>query len=482
MFPLSRLLPLLALLALFVLPFAVPFAVPFALSAVGGASWAAPAAGEWKGLVPACGTRSAPAPAEGGGTTVTYTPCSTCDLAQLVKSVLDFVWKYVALTGVALMLMIGGFQMVVGGLGGSATGYQKGLGTIKNAFLGLAIVFFAWLAIDTVIKFLAKQSLTGGTPAILFKDERMPLVPVSDIPSTDSPISSTETLYGPWNQIKCTKLDPIPVTTKPPPQTAAGQTVTQAFGAGCACQTAPAAVAYAASEFGMGACEGVQTCHPLIRENLENAARNPEGSALNVPVGGDICIGNRLTGFAGPIQETVTRYNLDPEYFQAFLMTESRGDPRAVSPRYAYGIGQLLVPTARGIPEFRSQLAGMTDQDVANWLLVGDNGVKAAGAYLRGCLNRFGGNRRRAEACYNGGPGANMPSIHCNGQTTGVMRWECPYDSFGPNGATCWGGDGTQCRRNTGFQETRNYGAIVDRFEREIEQGACKPMAPTTPL
>ncbi len=167
----------------------------------------------WQGLVPKCGTKSAAAPAEGGGgaTTVTYTPCSTCDLAALVKGVLDFVWKYVVLTGVALMLMIGGFQMVTGALSGSAASHQKGLATIKNAFIGLAIVFFAWLAIDTVIKFVAQQSLTGGGPAVLFERGGAP------VPDLDDSISSTETAYGFWNQLKCAKLNPVPVTTKPPP-------------------------------------------------------------------------------------------------------------------------------------------------------------------------------------------------------------------------------------------------------------------------
>ncbi|OHA03837.1 MAG: hypothetical protein A3J10_04360 [Candidatus Sungbacteria bacterium RIFCSPLOWO2_02_FULL_54_10] len=429
----------------------------------------------WQGLVPSCGGTPTEQPGEGGSTVRTYTPCDTCHLVALIKNLLDFVWKYVALTGVALMLMIGGFQMVVGGISGSATGHQKGLGTIKNAFIGLAIVFFAWLAIDTVIKFVAQQSLTSGTPAVPFLgSNRGGSAATDDFGSTPSPQMG----FGPWNQLKCTKLKPVEVTTRPPPKTAAPQSVAQAFGSGCACQTSPAAVAQAT--FGSGACEGINTCHPLIRQNLENAARNPEGEALNVPIGGDVCVDRRLSAFSAPIQEVVTRYNLDPEYFQAFLMTESRGNPSAVSPKQAYGIGQLLVPTARGIPEFRSQLAGMTDQQVANWLLVGDNGVRASGAYLRGCLNRFGENRRRAEACYNGGPGANAPSVHCNGQTTNVMRWECPYDSFQPNGTTCWGTDGVGCRRNIGFQETRNYGAIIQRFESQIEQGTCRPMA--TPI
>lgn len=211
--PLSRLIPFLALCALFVLPFAVPFVA----STVGEASWdAGLAATEQslleKGLVPACGTKSLPVSAEGGDTTVTYTPCSTCHFVQLIKNVLDFVVKYVTLAGVALMLMVGGFQMVAGGLGGSAAAHQKGIHTIKNAFIGLAIVLFAWLAIDTIIKFIAgRGSVLSTTPAELPKrvDGGLQEGPLGVIapPSIE---------YGPWNEIKCTELGPVSVTSLPP--------------------------------------------------------------------------------------------------------------------------------------------------------------------------------------------------------------------------------------------------------------------------
>lgn len=170
-------------------------------------------AAEWPGLVPACGkTPEAVTDTTTGATTRVYTPCSTCDFAVLVKTVLDFVWYYVALAGVALMLMVGGFRMVTGAIGGSATAHQKGLATIKNAFIGLAIVLFAWLAVDTVIKFIAQQSLTSGSPAKLPKriDSGLQEGPLGVIAP-----ASVE--YGPWNEIKCTGLDPIKVVTKPLP-------------------------------------------------------------------------------------------------------------------------------------------------------------------------------------------------------------------------------------------------------------------------
>lgn len=170
-------------------------------------------AAEWIGLVPTCGATPARVVGTGGETTRTYTPCSTCDLAKLVKNTLDFVVKNVALAGVALMLMVGGFQMVAGGLGGSASPYQKGKDTIKNAFIGLAIVLFAWLAVDTIIKFIAQQSLTSGSPAKLFENEPG----AGEIVDPEFSISSREIGYGVWNKIKCTKSEPVKVVTKPPP-------------------------------------------------------------------------------------------------------------------------------------------------------------------------------------------------------------------------------------------------------------------------
>lgn len=425
------------------------------------------AAEGWTGLVPACGTRTESPTAADGSKTTTYTPCSTCDFVVLVKQVLDFVWKYVALAGVALMLMVGGFQMITGALGGSATAHQKGLATIKNAFIGLAIVLFAWLAIDTIIKFIAQQSLTSGGPAELFQD-----APGAPIPDPDNSISSTEVAYGFWNQIKCTKLEPVKVVTKPPPKSALGGTIAQALGSQYVC---PEGVT-------SHIANGIDVCDPIIKQNLENNAKNPEGSTFRTSQGKNICIDRALTRFSDPINEwtkTAQFSNEEKNMFQALLIKESSGrENPPINSAGVVGLGQVLPSTARENSELKSVLGGMTNLEVRNWLKIGANNVRASVAVLKDCMNRNSGNRQRALACYNGGQYANADSVHCNGKSTGATRWECPYDSFKSDGKTsCWPATSSnECRKNTGYQETRDYVPAIEKMAKEINDGKCDPL------
>ena len=98
-------------------------------------------------LVPECSSISV------GGKTVTNV-CTICDLFKLIQNILNFAWIYITFPVAALMLAIGGFMMLVPGLSGEkgAGSYSKGKKIITNALLGVAIVFLAWLGIDTLMK------------------------------------------------------------------------------------------------------------------------------------------------------------------------------------------------------------------------------------------------------------------------------------------------------------------------------------------
>lgn len=110
-------------------------------------------------------------------------PCTPCHIFLLVQNLLNFVWKWIAIPLATLMLVYGGFLMIVPGIGGekSATALTKGKKVITNALVGILIVFFAWLVIDTIIKMLVDPTTIGsGRTAELLKG------------------------LGPWNEIKCT--------------------------------------------------------------------------------------------------------------------------------------------------------------------------------------------------------------------------------------------------------------------------------------
>ena len=131
-------------------------------------------------------------------------PCGVCEIFTLVKRVLDFIYYYVATPVAAIMLLYGGFLMATAALWGADP--TKGKKVLANALIGVLITFFAWLAIDTIIKLVANQSLTSDTPAVLF-----PAGEVSD----DFGIDTSK--YGPWNEVKCKATAPVIFLAPPKP-------------------------------------------------------------------------------------------------------------------------------------------------------------------------------------------------------------------------------------------------------------------------
>ena len=103
----------------------------------------------------------------------------------------------------------------------------------------------------------------------------------------------------------------------------------------------------------------------------------------------DAPAGSDLTALA---TAAARRHHLDPALVLALVQVESAFQPRAVSPKGARGLTQLMPATAREM--------GVTDvlDPVQNL----DGGAR----YLSWLLNRYGGDLRRALAAYNAGPGA----------------------------------------------------------------------------
>lgn len=92
------------------------------------------------------------------------------------------------------------------------------------------------------------------------------------------------------------------------------------------------------------------------------------------------------------IEETATRYQLDPRLLEAVVEVESARRADAISPKGARGLAQLMPATARRL--------GVTDpHDPA------DN-LDGAARYLVWLINRYQGNLRLALAAYNAGEGA----------------------------------------------------------------------------
>ena len=85
------------------------------------------------------------------------------------------------------------------------------------------------------------------------------------------------------------------------------------------------------------------------------------------------------------------KYGIDPKLLHQMIKTESGYNPRALSPRGAQGLMQLMPPTAK-------------EMGVRDAFDPGQN-IEGGAKYISGLLKQYGGDVTRALAAYNWGPG-----------------------------------------------------------------------------
>jgi soluble lytic murein transglycosylase-like protein len=91
------------------------------------------------------------------------------------------------------------------------------------------------------------------------------------------------------------------------------------------------------------------------------------------------------------IRVSSARHGLDPALIRSMIAAESAGHPRAVSPKGAAGLMQIMPGTAR--------VLGVAD------VFDPGNNVEAGTTYIRQLLDRYGHDLTLALAAYNAGPG-----------------------------------------------------------------------------
>jgi len=99
-----------------------------------------------------------------------------------------------------------------------------------------------------------------------------------------------------------------------------------------------------------------------------------------------------LDAFDDLIVAAADRQGLSPALVKAVMLVESGFNPEAVSPKGALGLMQLMPATAKEL--------GVSDPfDPAQ-------NIEGGTTYLRRMVDRFGGDKSKAIAAYNAGPGA----------------------------------------------------------------------------
>lgn len=101
------------------------------------------------------------------------------------------------------------------------------------------------------------------------------------------------------------------------------------------------------------------------------------------------------------LREASQAQNIDYELLQALIATESGFDPRAVSPKGAVGLMQLIPATAE-----RFGVAADKVHPIEKKLTDPRTNVRAGSRYLRYLINMFPGQLELALAAYNAGEGA----------------------------------------------------------------------------
>lgn len=130
--------------------------------------------------------------------------------------------------------------------------------------------------------------------------------------------------------------------------------------------------------------------------NLVYSDRAPEGPAPSFRVIGTPFRSTRpaearyAKAYDQLIMKHAATYDVSPQLLRAVVQVESGFNPRAVSPKGAMGLMQLMPATAIEM--------GVRDP------FDPDQNIRGGAAYLRQLLNRYAGNRQLALAAYNAGP------------------------------------------------------------------------------
>ncbi len=83
-------------------------------------------------------------------------PCTTCHFLQLIDNVKNFLLIYVMTPVAVLFIVIAGIMMMTAGA--KPGNYEYGKKILKDTFIGILVIYGAWMITNTMIQLVASGS------------------------------------------------------------------------------------------------------------------------------------------------------------------------------------------------------------------------------------------------------------------------------------------------------------------------------------
>ena len=406
------------------------------------------------------------------GTNYAKDACTVCDFFVLIQNIINL---SLAITVPLVTLAAVYIAFLFMFFGGSPSITTDAKGKLWLVLLGTFWVFGSWLVLNTILNIVANKSV----------------------------------FPWPWNQINCQVSQPAPgAVSSPPVDTPAVGTLPVEAPASC-----PGCTPFeGGSSGGGGAQRSFEIVSPETTSRLDNSPALPATDyggiiggawedAIQIDTSGYQAIDVEHFGLeqfepaapytatdptspivdeqvqqiinqeapispilptsptlpvVPPVVPPVTRINdVDSNLVKAIIQAESSGNKNAIhldkDGKMSYGLMQVRPDTAK---RYDAELKGLSDAQIGEKLKDPDYNVKLGTAYLQDLASKYNGDLDKVIAAYNGGPGANKPSVDCPGS----MRWQCQWDNT------------AQTIPNTGYKVTRNYVVKVNNYYSQLSR------------
>ncbi|HEY6878119.1 MAG TPA: transglycosylase SLT domain-containing protein [Polyangiales bacterium] len=160
---------------------------------------------------------------------------------------------------------------------------------------------------------------------------------------------------------------------------------------------------------------------------IDLARRHMPRLLLRAPIGNDVAMYELVypVAFASLIESTAKREGVPAAFVRAVAREESGFNPEAVSRAHAYGLVQLLVPTAKTLVKTKKERIGKAGKELLRPELNLTLGARFMASLAAGFRNHYA----LVPPAYNAGPGAVLRWLRERGsQSLDVWVENIPYD------------------------------------------------------